>query len=658
MKSDSAHSAPVRAPHPRPDADRADWSIEQSASFFGVKDWGAGYFAINDAGHMVVRPDQSPDREIDLQSLVNSIRGRNVGTPVLLRFPQMLRHRAGLIRDAFDRAIDSANYGNTYTCVYPIKVNQHRYVVEQMLAIGADLGFGLEAGTKPELLAVLGLTAGAPDTPIICNGFKDDEYIETVVLAAKLGRNILPVVERRQELDSILRLSEKHGVETPFGLRIKLASPGAGRWQASGGLASKFGLFVAEAIDCMHDLQQRGAQHRLTLLHCHIGSQVCDLTSFRSAVRELTRVYVELRALGAGLDTIDVGGGLGVDYDGSGDASASSINYDIDEYASTVVHEIAQVCESAKAPHPRIISESGRALVAYWSALIFDVLGVSRHAPAPTEQDISAIDDSSPPALQTLAAILQREMDQPSESLKSAMDARDALTRAFADGNASIEQRALGERLFRVVGQRALHAFAATGDTPPQPERLADLLSDLYFCNLSIFQSLPDLWALGHVFPFAPIARLNEQPTRRAVLCDITCDSDGEARLFPGAAGEGGGIVLHEPGSGAPYDIGVFLVGAYQEILGDLHNLLGDTNAAHVSLNEHGETVIDEVIHGDRVRDVLGYVGIDHQLLRGAMRTELRRAVSDKRLSQSDASAFQAHFENGLDGYTYLEDSS
>lgn len=658
MKTDSPKSAPIRAPHPASGDTNAPWTTERSASFYGVSDWGHGYLAVNEAGHLVVRPDQDPQRAIDLADLMTQLRSRQVGSPVLLRFPQMLQHRARRIRAAFDQAIASANYKNTYTCVYPIKVNQHRYVVEQMLAIGAELGFGLEAGTKPELLAVLGLTAGAPDTPIICNGFKDDEYIETVVLAAKLGRNILPVVERRQELDSILRLSEKHGVETPFGLRIKLASPGAGRWQASGGLASKFGLFVAEALDCMRELKQRGAQHRLTLLHCHIGSQVCDLTSFRGAVRELTRVYVELRALGAGLETIDVGGGLGVDYDGSGEASASSINYGIDAYASTVVREIANVCDSAQAPHPRIISESGRALVAYWSALIFDVLGVSRHAPAPTEQDISAIDGSSPSALQTLASILQREMEQPTESLKSAMDARDELTRAFADGKASIEQRALGERLFRVVGQRALHAFAATGETPPQPERLADLLSDLYFCNLSIFQSLPDLWALGHVFPFAPISQLNERPTRRAVLCDITCDSDGEARLFPGAAGEGGGIILHEPGSGAPYDIGVFLVGAYQEILGDLHNLLGDTNAAHVSLNENGETVIDEVIHGDRVRDVLGYVGIDHQLLRGAMRTELRRAVSDKRLSQADASAFQAHFENGLDGYTYLEDSS
>lgn len=608
---------------------------------------------------MVVRPDKSPDREIDLQSLVNSIRDRNVGTPVLLRFPQMLRHRAGLIRDAFDRAIEAANYGNNYTCVYPIKVNQHRYVVEQMLHIGQELRFGLEAGTKPELLAVLGLTAGAPNTPIICNGFKDDEYIETVVLAAKLGRNIIPVVERRQELDAILKYSEKHGVAAPFGMRIKLASPGAGRWQASGGLASKFGLFVAEALDCMKALKARGMADRLVLLHCHIGSQVSDLSSFRGAVRELTRVYTELCAQGAGLEMIDVGGGLGVDYEGSRAASDSSINYDLDDYASTVVRSIAEVCDAAGQPHPKILTESGRALVAYWSVLLFDVLGVSRHAPAPTETELGAIDETRAAALQSLAALLDAdEDDDPSETLRGAMDARDALNRAFADGKVTIDDRALGERIFRVVGQHALAAFAATGDAPPDPERLADLLCDLYFCNLSIFQSLPDLWALGQMFPFSPIGRLNERPTRRAVLCDITCDSDGEARMFPGQAGEGGGIVLHEPIPGETYDIGVFLVGAYQEILGDLHNLLGDTNAAHVTLNENGETVIEEIIKGDLVRDVLNYVGIDHQKLRGAMLTETRQAVGAQRLTPQEAAAFQAHFENGLDGYTYLEETS
>lgn len=645
----------MRASHPG-SSTLAPWSLDEAADFFGIPDWGAGYFAVSDAGRVVVRPDKDPLREIDLQELVNSLRAQGVATPVLLRFPQMLKHRARAIRDAFDRAIQDANYNNEYTCVYPIKVNQHRYVVEQMRDIGAELGFGLEAGTKPELLAILGMTAGWPKRPIICNGFKDDEYIETVVLAAKLGRDIIPVVERKQELDAILRYSRKHNVEAKFGLRIKLASPGAGRWQASGGLASKFGLFVAEALDCFRTLQKHGLEDRLVLLHCHIGSQVCDLKSFKYAVRELTRIYTELRALGAGITTIDVGGGLGVDYEGSHAATSSSINYDLASYAETVVREISRVCEEADQPHPRIISESGRALVAYWSVLIFDVVGVSRHVPTPTDDEIALIRSSPSGAMRSFVELLDAPPESPAETLRCALDLRDEITKAFTYGDLTLEERALGERLFRAVGQSALDAIAQLGEAPPDPERLADLLCDLYFCNMSIFQSLPDLWALGQLFPFCPINRLNERPTRRAVLCDISCDSDGEARLFPSRAGEGGGIVLHEPTSGEPYDIGVFLVGAYQEILGDLHNLLGDTNAAHVTLDDDGRTIIDEAIPGDSVSDVLRYVNINPEALRAAIIAETEQAVVDRHLSLEDAAALRRHFEDGLAGYTYLED--
>lgn len=669
MKTEAEQPAAVRAAHPN-SAGRP-WSVEESSRLYGAPDWGAGYFAVNATGRLTVRPEQDPAREIDLHELVRSLRDHGVSTPVLLRFPQLLAHRARAIRAAFGRAIAHHRYRGDYTCVYPVKVNQHRHVVEEVRDLAVDLGFGLEVGAKPELLAVLGMTAEAPCTLIICNGFKDDEYIETVVLAAKLGRNIIPVVERQHELDAILRYSEIHATRVPFGLRIKLASPGAGRWQASGGLGSKFGLFVAEALDTFRSLKDRGLEDRLVMLHCHIGSQVCDLASFTSAVRELARVSVELRALGANISMIDVGGGLGVDYEGVRAATQSSINYDLDAYADTVIGEIARVYSEAGQPHPRVITESGRALVAYWSMLIFDVLGVSGHVAPPTDEEIASIAPTAPAALRALAERLDTarrtvpldprtnppSLDDPAERLRAALEDRDALTRAFSAGELTLEQRALGERLFHAVGGRALDDLSRLGVEPPEPERLADLLCDLYFCNFSIFQSLPDLWALGQLFPFCPIHRLDERPTRRAVLCDITCDSDGEVRRFPSRAGEGGGLLLHEPTPGEPYDLGVFLVGAYQEILGDLHNLLGDPSAVHVSISDDGAIALDDVIQGDSVSDVLRYIGIDPRALRDAIAGETRRAVRQNRLSREDANALRKHFETGLAGSTYLNDA-
>ncbi|RMH26066.1 MAG: biosynthetic arginine decarboxylase, partial [Planctomycetota bacterium] len=587
------------------------WTARDGAAHYGLPGWGAGYFDADDAGRVVVRPDQRPDRSAALDDVLAELARRGVTPPILIRFPQILEHRAGVIRGAFDRAISDAGYRGRYTCVYPVKVNQHRGVLERISALAPALGLGLEAGSKAELIAVLAATADTPGTPIICNGFKDDECLDLIVLAAAMGRPITPIIERRAELDAALRLSDARRVDVALGLRLKLASPGAGRWQASGGLGSKFGLFVAEAADAARDLIHAGLGRRLTVLHSHIGSQIADLGAVRRAARELARVAVELRRLGASITTLDLGGGLGVDYDGGADGP-TSIGYTADEYARALVDETRAVFDDAGEPHPDLITESGRALVAHESVLVTDVVGVSAHAPAPTGPDIAGAGASTLAPLRDLARLAERPPgDDPAGALRRALDARDALTGAFTAGRANLADRALGDRLFRVAGLSAVDALTRTGADPPDADRLADLLFDLYFCNFSIFQSLPDLWALGQRFPACPLTRLDERPTRRAVLCDMTCDSDGEMRSFPGPAGVGGGLMLHEPRPGAPYRVGVFLVGAYQEILGDLHNLFGDPGAAHVTIDDAGRAVIEEVIPGDSADDALRLVGHD-----------------------------------------------
>ncbi len=639
-----------------PDAPRSTdrrWSAQQGAEFFGVPAWGDGYLGVDEAGRLTVMPERDPSRAIVLADAVAELRERGLSTPMLVRFPQLLEHRATVIRGAFDDAITRHGYRGSYTCVYPIKVNQHRSVVERMRSLAPRLGLGLEAGSKPELVAVLAWTSDTPGTPIVCNGFKDSEYLETVLLAAGMGRPITPIVERREELDEILRLSERLGVTPNLGLRVKLASPGAGRWQASGGLGSKFGLFVAEALDAAKQLIDAGLGERLTILHCHIGSQIADLRTVRRATRELARIAVELRRLGAAITTLDLGGGLGVDYDGARTAGHSSIDYTVASYADALVAEVAAVFDAAGLPHPDLMTESGRALVAYESVLVFDVIGVSGHAPEPTDAERAAAGASDLEPLRELSALADSSDPAP-QRLQAAAVARDALAELFTSGGASLAERALGDRLFHLVGHAALEEMARAGQSPPEPDRLADILFDLYFCNFSIFQSLPDLWALGQRFPTCPLTRLDERPTRRAVLCDVTCDSDGEMRSFPSRAGAGGGLTLHTPRPGEPYDLGVFLVGAYQEILGDMHNLFGDPDAALVALDDAGRLVIEEAAPGDRVADALRYVGHDPASLRERVVAETKRALRDGAVSQQLADAYRRRLEDAIDGSTYL----
>jgi len=646
---------------PAPDPDAA-WSPAHAESLYRMRQWGKGCVAVNAAGDLVVQPDKDPSREVNLRELVEGLRDRDIHTPVLVRFKDAIAHRIGELHRAFSEAIAEQGYQGRHHGVYPIKVNQQRHIVEEIRDAGATYGMGLEAGSKPELLAVLGLTAARPDTPIICNGFKDDEFIETVVLAAKLGRPIVPIVEKFSELDLIIKHAQAYDVRPTIGLRVKLSNSGAGRWGQSAGARSKFGLFISEALAALERLREHGMEDCLRLLHCHIGSQVCDIRPLKLAVSELTHVYAEMRRLGAGVDTLDIGGGLGVDYDGSQSATDSSVNYTMQEYASDVVYRVKAACDHAGAPHPTIVTESGRALVAYSSVLIFDTLGVATYdVDAPIDEIREAVaheEDGAPPPLQSLLDTWStlHEADL-AEAYHDAVQARDEIVSLFTMGYVSLPIRALGERLFWAIGRAILDRAEAEGAGEAFAD-LSDTLSDIYFCNMSVFQSMPDAWAIDQVFPICPIQRLDERPARRGVIADITCDSDGKIDRFVGERAPRSTLPLHALRDGEPYHLAAFLVGAYQEILGDLHNLLGDTHAVHLHIDRQSEVVIDEIIRGDSVAASLGYVQIDHAELKRAMRREVERAVRSRTLSVAESQALMRFYTEGLHGYTYLEEEA
>jgi arginine decarboxylase len=628
------------------------WKIQDAIETYGIRNWSKGYFGVNKAGHVTVHPAKRPDQSIDLFELVEQLKARGIDLPILLRFTDILRHRVGEIHDAFQTAIREHDYRGGYCCVYPIKVNQQRHVVEEILDFGKPFRFGLEAGSKPELLAVLAMTNGV-DTPIICNGFKDDEFIRMTVLARKLGKHVIPVVEKFTELEAIVRHAEELKVRPVIGVRLKLASRGAGRWRSSAGFRSKFGLTLTEVLDALEYLKQRDMADCLQLVHFHLGSQITNVRSIKNALTEAARVYVELHRAGAGVRYLDVGGGLGIDYDGSQTDFESSVNYTLQEYANDVVFRIRSVCDQAEVPHPEIISESGRAVVAYHSVLVFDVLGTSDfdRYQAPAE-----IPEDAPQQIADLFTIY-RDLSRKNllESYHDAVQAMDEAMDRFTHGDLTIEQRALVERLFWATCGKVLRLVREMDYVPEELQGLEALMSDTYFCNFSVFQSMPDSWAVKQLFPIMPIHRLLEVPERRAVLGDITCDSDGKIDRFVDLRDVRHTLQLHTF-TGEPYYLGAFLLGAYQEILGDLHNLFGDTNAVHVSLDEDGETSLDMVIKGDTVREVLQYVQYSADELMVRMRKDVERAVKTGKLSVTESRQLLRFYENGLDGYTYLEE--
>ncbi len=610
----------------REPADR--WTIADAAELYDVHRWGHEFFSVGENGHVWVHPTKDPAVGIDLKKLVDTLVLRGIGLPILLRFGEILRQRVSDIHQAFTNAIGEFDYDGGYRCVYPIKVNQQRHVVEEILDHGRKFGLGLETGSKPELLAVMALADN--QTPIICNGFKDDKYIHTAMLARKLGRQIIPVVEKFTELDVILRQAAEVGVTPVIGLRIKLASRGSGRWKSSGGYRSKFGLTATEAIRVLERLKAIGMADSLQLLHFHLGSQITNIRLIKAAVTEAVRVYVELKRAGAGLQFLDVGGGLGIDYDGSQTDFESSVNYTLQEYANDVVHHIQNVCDETETPCPTIVTESGRAIAAHHSVLVFNVLGV-------TGLGDGNVPDSVPetyeqPVIDLLDTYKHLGVKNLLESFHDAQQSLDSALNLFSLGYLPIEQRCVAENFYWAICRRIQKLAERLEYYPEELEGLDRMLSETYFCNFSLFQSIPDSWAVKQLFPIMPIHRLLERPTRHAVLADISCDSDGKVDQFIDRRDVKTTLRLH-PLNGEPYLMGAFLIGAYQEILGDLHNLLGDTNAVHVRTSESGEPVLEAVVRGDTVREVLDYVSYDARESARAVPVR-RRRVREERQTQ------------------------
>ncbi len=626
------------------------WTVTDASEMYDVNAWGKGYFSVGANGHLWVHPAKDPARSIDLKQLVDTLVLRGINLPILIRFGEILKHRMGELHQAFRSAILDNGYKGEYCCVFPIKVNQQRQVVEEVFQYGRPYNFGLEAGSKPELLAVLGLADN--QTPIVCNGFKDEEYIELAMMGCKIGRRITPVVEKYTELELIIKYAKKLGVRPSIGVRVKLAARGAGRWKSSGGYRSKFGLTVSEALKALERLKAEGMEDCLELLHFHLGSQITNIRQIKQAVIEAARIYVEMKRAGAGLKSLDVGGGLGIDYDGSQTDFESSVNYTLDEYANDVVHHIQNVCDDAEVPHPTIISESGRAVTAYHSCLMFNVLGVTGFGDHEVPMEIR--EDFEQPLIDLVLTYKSLTAKNLLESHHDAQQSLDSALNMFSLGFLSLEQRSMAENLYWNISRRILQVAKGLDYFPEELEGLESLLSDTYFCNFSLFQSMPDSWAIKQLFPVMPIHQLDEKPTRHAVLGDISCDSDGKIDRFIDRRDVKHTLPLHQF-TGQNYYLGAFLIGAYQEILGDLHNLLGDTNAVHVHLTETGEIQLDHVIQGDTVREVLEYVQFNWKHLVEAYRKDLEIAVREGRLGYEEAGQHLRFYEEGMHGYTYLE---
>ncbi len=627
------------------------WTTEDSAELYGIPHWGREFLRINDRGHLVVTSGTDPERWVDLNILVEDIQRRGIALPLLLRFSDLLRYRVEALAGAFAHAIEEYGYRGAFRGVFPVKVNQQRLVVEEVVRYSAPYHLGLEAGSKPELLVVLAMLDD-PEALIVCNGYKDREYVEAAAMAQELGRNIVVVVEKATELDLVLEVARTRGVRLQIGLRAKLSSRGAGRWEGSAGDRAKFGLTIEEIVAAVEKLRAADMLDRLKLLHYHIGSQVSAIRSIKNALREASRIYVELARLGAPLGYFDVGGGLGVDYDGSSTDFASSVNYTVEEYAYDVVAAIQAACDETEVPHPHIVTEAGRAMAAHHAVLVVDVLGVSRHPDVKPEVALSEEDPDPLHDLVEASASITRKNYQ--AAWHDAMEAREEMLSMFNLGLLSIEQRALGERIFWWTAQQISRVTRDLSYVPDEFGQLARALADTYFCNFSVFQSIPDSWAVQHLFPIVPIQRLDENPTRPAILADITCDSDGKIDRFIDLHDVRDVLLLHEP-DGRPYRLGFFLVGAYQEILGDLHNLFGDTNTVRIALTGPGTYHIDEVSEGDTVHDVISYVQYSRKMLVRRVRAASERALREGRITFEQAADLVRRYQLGLDGYTYLK---
>ena len=626
------------------------WSIEDSAELYNINGWGLSYFSINEKGHVAVTP-KANGPSIDLKELMEELQVRDVQAPVLLRFPDILDNRIEKISNCFNAAAEEYGYTGKNFIIYPIKVNQMRPVVEEIVSHGNKFNIGLEAGSKPELHAVLSIDID-DDAMIICNGYKDESYIELALLAQKMGKRIFLVVEKLMELKTIARIAKKLNIKPNLGIRIKLASSGSGKWEESGGDVSKFGVNSSELLEALELLQKAKLSECLQLIHFHIGSQVTNIRRIKTALKEVSQFYVQLKKLGYNINFVDIGGGLGVDYDGTRSATSNSMNYSIQEYVNDAVSAIVDVCEKNSLSQPNIITESGRSLTAHHSVFVIEAM-VSTSLPAFDEDE--EISGDAHELVKELYELWDN-LNQPRllETWHDAIQCREDALNLFNLGLIDLNTRAQVERLFWSVARDVYAMAEATKHAPDELKKIAKMLPDKYFCNFSLFQSLPDSWSIDQIFPIMPISRLNEQPTKSATIQDITCDSDGKIDNFISTRNFSYHLPVHDLNSKEPYYFGVFLVGAYQEILGDLHNLFGDTNAVHVKV-KGDEYVIDKIIEGETVADVLEYVQFNPKRMARTVEVWVTTSVKKGIISPEEGREFLSNYRSGLYGYTYLE---
>ena len=627
------------------------WRIEDSEELYNITGWGTSYFGINDKGHVVVTPRRD-GVTVDLKELVDELQLRDVASPMLIRFPDILDNRIEKMSSCFKQAAEEYGYKAENFIIYPIKVNQMRPVVEEIISHGKKFNLGLEAGSKPELHAVIAVNTDS-DSLIVCNGYKDESYIELALLAQKMGKRIFLVVEKMNELKLIAKMAKQLNVQPNIGIRIKLASSGSGKWEESGGDASKFGLTSSELLEALDFLESKGMKDCLKLIHFHIGSQVTKIRRIKTALREASQFYVQLHSMGFNVEFVDIGGGLGVDYDGTRSSnSEGSVNYSIQEYVNDSISTLVDVSDKNGIPHPNIITESGRALTAHHSVLIFEVLET---ATLPEWDDEEEIAPDAHELVQELYGIWDSlNQNKMLEAWHDAQQIREEALDLFSHGIVDLKTRAQIERLYWSITREINQIAGGLKHAPDEFRGLSKLLADKYFCNFSLFQSLPDSWAIDQIFPIIPISRLNEQPTKSATIQDITCDSDGKIDNFISTRNFSYHLPVHELNGKEPYYLGVFLVGAYQEILGDLHNLFGDTNAVHIKV-KGDDYVIDKVIEGETVADVLEYVQFMPKRMARTVEVWVTSSVKKGIISAEEGREFLSNYRSGLYGYTYLE---
>ena len=627
------------------------WRIEDSEELYNITGWGTSYFSINDAGHVVVTPRRD-GVTVDLKELVDELQLRDVASPMLLRFPDILDNRIEKMSSCFKQAAEEYGYKAENFIIYPIKVNQMRPVVEEIISHGKKFNLGLAAGSKPELHAVIAVNTDS-DSLIVCNGYKDESYIELALLAQKMGKRIFLVVEKMNELKLIAKMAKQLNVQPNIGIRIKLASSGSGKWEESGGDASKFGLTSSELLEALDFMESKGLKDCLKLIHFHIGSQVTKIRRIKTALREASQFYVQLHSMGFNVEFVDIGGGLGVDYDGTRSSnSEGSVNYSIQEYVNDSISTLVDVSDKNGIPHPNIITESGRALTAHHSVLIFEVLET---ATLPEWDDEEEIAPDAHELVQELYSIWDSlNQNKMLEAWHDAQQIREEALDLFSHGIVDLKTRAQIERLYWSITREINQIAGGLKHAPDEFRGLSKLLADKYFCNFSLFQSLPDSWAIDQIFPIMPIQRLDEKPERSATLQDITCDSDGKIANFISTRNVAHYLPVHSLKKTEPYYLAVFLVGAYQEILGDMHNLFGDTNAVHVSVNEKGYN-IEQIIDGETVAEVLDYVQYNPKKLVRTLETWVTKSVKEGKISLEEGKEFLSNYRSGLYGYTYLE---